>query len=144
MSSFFRFKSAKLGIALVLWVSAIVGFSPASGQEADEKGLELYKTKIKSILVDNCYECHSTKEDRYESGLDVQFRRTLLDGGDRGAAIEPGDPEDSLLMAAIGYEEEDLEMPPERKLDADDIKLIAEWIRRGAPMPEELAAEKDE
>jgi hypothetical protein len=141
MSFVFRYQPHARRLAVASLLIACVAFEPATGQDTDEKGLELYKSKIKKILVDNCYECHSTKEDRYESGLDVQFRRTLLDGGDRGAAIEPGDPEDSLLMTAIGYEEEDLEMPPEGKLDADEIKLIAEWIRLGAPMPVEASSD---
>lgn len=129
-------------LSLCICASVMLGLSTEGlarerVDDEEKEGLELYKSKILELLTDNCFECHSTKEDRFESGLDLQFRRTILEGGDRGPAIEPGEPEDSLLILAIKYEEEDLEMPPDGRLSDEEIAEFIKWIRLGAPVPDD-------
>lgn len=102
-------------------------------RQDEDKGLLLYTKKIKPLLIDNCYKCHSYKQDRFENGLSVEKRDDLINGGDRGEAIKPGEPDESLLIDALNYERDDLQMPPDGKLDEEDIEAIKEWIRLGAP-----------
>ena len=65
----------------------------------DESGDEFFETRIRPLLVAQCYECHS--EDSAESGLRVDSRAALLTGGERGPAIVPGKPDESLLISAV-------------------------------------------
>jgi Planctomycete cytochrome C len=51
----------------------------------------------------------------------------------RGPAIVPGRPEESVLIEALRHEGE-LQMPPGPKLPRREIRVLTEWIRRGAPM----------
>ena len=61
-------------------------------------------------------------------------------GGDSGPVIVPGSPERSLLLAAVSYSSEDLQMPPSGKLAADKIAALEKWVRMGAPWPNEAAS----
>lgn len=137
---------ASLLLALFVFACGIYGFAKPSlpatttqaRQQDEKRGLELYTKKIKPLLMDKCYKCHSYKHDRFENGLSVEKREDLINGGDRGAAIEPGEPEESLLIDALNYERDDLQMPPDGKLDDKDIDAIKEWIRLGAPFPKSV------
>ena len=60
--------------------------------------LDFFESKIRPILVDNCYKCHSATADKIKGGLLLDTRDALLQGGDSGKAIVPGDPEASLLL----------------------------------------------
>src|SRR5581483_3836746 len=60
---------------------------------------------------------------------------SLLKGGATGPAIVPGHPEKSLLIKAIGYKDEELRMPPSKRLSAEQVALLTEWIKMGAPWP---------
>lgn len=105
-----------------------------SGEVSDED-VEFFEKKIRPVLSQNCFECHG--DEKQKGGLRSDSRAALLAGGDLGAAIVPGDPVASLLIKAVRYEEEDLEMPPKKKLPEAQIADLAEWIRRGAPWPGE-------
>lgn len=104
---------------------------------SEEEAIKLYKTKVFPLLKEYCFECHSSQDDTYESGLSVETRKDLIRGGDRGAAIEPGEPEESRLVEALSYEAEDLQMPPSGKLSDEQIKVVRDWIKAGAPVPKE-------
>ncbi len=99
----------------------------------DPKGIEFFERKIRPVLVKNCYSCHSGSAKKVEAGLVLDTRAGLLQGGQSGPAIMPGDDNDSLLMEAIRYE--GLEMPPTGKLPDEVIADFATWIRLGAPDP---------
>jgi hypothetical protein len=58
-----------------------------------------------------------------------------MQGGDSGPAVVPGQPDKSLLIRAVRYQDEHFEMPPTGKLPAAEIALLEEWVRRGAPFP---------
>lgn len=64
----------------------------------------------------------------------------LLKGGGRGPAVVPGDPDRSLLIKAVGYQDRALQMPPRGRLPAAQTALLTEWIRKGAPWPIEKSA----
>ncbi|HZV34240.1 MAG TPA: PSD1 and planctomycete cytochrome C domain-containing protein [Verrucomicrobiae bacterium] len=87
-------------------------------------------------MVENCYKCHSHEAPKLKGGLSVEFRDTLLKGGDTGPAVVPGDPEKSLLIKAIRYGDPDLQMPPKnKKLSDDQIQTLTTWVKMGAPYP---------
>lgn len=99
----------------------------------DAEGVEFFERKIRPILVEHCYACHSAEAKEVKGGLRLDTRAGLLQGGDSGPAIVPGKPGTSLLLSALRYEE--LEMPPQGKLPEVVIADFAAWIARGAPAP---------
>jgi len=103
--------------------------------EATAAGEAFFEKKIRPLLVKRCYECHSAKSKKLKGGLRVDSHAALLSGGDSGPAVAPNKPQDSLLIVAVNYQEEDLQMPPKGKLPEAEIALLTEWVRRGAPFP---------
>jgi hypothetical protein len=114
----------------------------ASAEESkDAEGLEFFEKKIRPVLVERCYECHSSSAKTLEGSLSVESRAGLLKGGDQGPAVVPGDLDQSLLIRALRYTDKDLQMPPKEALSADVIADFEAWVKRGAPDPrEEVAA----
>ena len=103
--------------------------------------LTFFETKIRPVLVDNCYKCHSKQADKVRGGFLLDTREAILHGGNTGPAIVPGKPDESLLIQAIRYKDEDLQMPPKgEKLTDQQIADLTEWVRRGAPDPRTLVA----
>ncbi len=103
---------------------------------ADSPGVEFFESKIRPILVDDCYKCHSAQSEKVKGGLLLDTRDGLLKGGDTGPAIVPGDAEKSLLIKAVRYTDDKLQMPPkEKKLSPEKIAALEEWVKMGAPDP---------
>ncbi len=94
---------------------------------------DFFERKIRPVLVKHCYECHSEKADVVQGDLRLDHRQAMMRGGDSGAAIVPGKPAESLLVAALRYE--GLEMPPAGKLDDRVVADFEQWIRAGAKDP---------
>jgi hypothetical protein len=100
--------------------------------------LQFFETKIRPVLTEQCYKCHSHQADRVKGKLMLDSRDGLLLGGSTGPAVVPGKPDDSLLIQAIRWTDADLKMPPEdhgKKLTDQQIADLEEWVRRGAPDP---------
>ncbi|MCH2060202.1 MAG: PSD1 and planctomycete cytochrome C domain-containing protein [Verrucomicrobiales bacterium] len=96
--------------------------------------LKFFESKIRPVLVESCYQCHSTDE-KIRGGLNLDTREGIRHGGDSGPAVTPGDLKNSLLWTAINWAESDYEMPPKRKLPASVIADFRQWIEMGAPDP---------
>jgi hypothetical protein len=96
--------------------------------------LEFFEKKIRPVLAEKCYGCHNSKMKTPLGGLRLDSRDGLLHGGDSGAAIVPGDAENSRLLRALSYKHE-LRMPPSGKLPDDVIADFAAWVKDGAPDP---------
>lgn len=132
-------------ITLFQPVFAVEATKPA---EPSREGIQFFESKIRPVLVNECYECHSLdakKNNKLEGELLLDSGPAMLKGGDTGATIVPGDPKQSLLMAAIRHES--FEMPPKNKLSDQVISDFEKWIQMGAPDPRdgkvpELKAEK--
>ncbi len=100
--------------------------------------LEFFEGKVRPILADNCYQCHSVEKNKTKGGLTLDTRDGVLKGGDSGAVIKPGDPEASLLVKAIRYVDPEMSMPPKNgggKLSDKDVATLTEWVKMGAPDP---------
>ena len=94
---------------------------------------KFFEEKIRPVLVASCLECHGPK--KQESGLRLDSRKALIDGGDSGErAVVPGEPGRSLLVKAINHRGE-VHMPPDSKLTDDQIAGLTEWIKQGVPWP---------
>src|SRR5579885_2020833 len=97
----------------------------------DAEGLQFFEQKIRPVLVEQCYECHSAGSKNLKGGLYLDSRDGLLKGGDSGPSIEPGKAANSLLLQALKYD--GLEMPPKGRLPAEVIANFEKWISMGAP-----------
>jgi hypothetical protein len=109
--------------------------------ESDDAGIAFFETKIRPVLVERCYECHSADAE----GADKLAGKLLLDtregarrGGETGPAVVPEQIGESLLISAIRHE--DFKMPPTGKLPPEVIADFTKWIEMGAPDPREGAA----
>ena len=114
-------------------------FRPALAGETAKptpEQLQFFETKVRPILVANCQKCHSGKEPKGDLSLDS--RGGLLAGGESGDVVVPGQPQKSLLVEAINRTS--IEMPPDKKLADADIATLTEWVKLGAPWPEEPGA----
>jgi hypothetical protein len=117
---------------------AIVTLSLAASTAAfAEEDIAFFENKIRPVLAEKCYSCHSAKADKLKAGLQVDHREHLLGGGDTGPALVPGKPDDSLLIETIRYGNPDMQMPPKGKLPAAVIADFEKWIALGAPWPDE-------
>ena len=122
------------GACLIAW--------PAVADEEDAGKLAFFENRIRPVLVEHCYSCHSANAEVVKGGLLLDTRQGLLVGGDSGAALVPGKAEESLLLDAMRHD--GLEMPPDRKLPDDVIADFSAWIRDGAidPRDGEVATAK--
>jgi hypothetical protein len=109
------------------WVRAAE--EPAATPDAD-----YFKQHVQPLLVRHCLKCHG--DEKQESGLRLDSWEGISAGGDSGPAVVPGEPQQSLLLTAIRYVEDDLQMPPDRKLPDDQIAMVRKWIEAGAPHPD--------
>jgi hypothetical protein len=115
------------GIAVMLCSSSGV----ATAADATSKELEtLFESRVRPLLVAKCQGCHGDKV--AEAGLRLDSRRSLLAGGDDGPVVVPGDAAKSRLVAAVRHVDE-LAMPPDEKLSADEIATLENWVTAGAP-----------
>ncbi len=116
-------------LAIIAFVSAYLPAAPLKPED-----IEFFESKIRPVLVAECYECHDAKKQKGDLRLD--YRDGLLKGGEEGAAIVPGDAKKSILIQSMDYSHETLQMPKKRpKLDAKIVADFVQWINRGAPDP---------
>lgn len=119
---------------------AIVLIAIAGTLEAEEPKkpsnaeIAFFESKIRPLLANHCVDCHG--EDTQESSLRLDTYEGLVEGGSSGPAVVPNDLQASLLITAVNYDNEHLRMPPDEKLSAGDIRLLKEWIEKGAPHPD--------
>jgi hypothetical protein len=116
--------------ALILLNCAVWG---ADANEAD--GVAFFESKIRPLLAERCYECHSSRSKKVKGGLLLDTREGLLKGGVDGSVIVPGDPDKSMLIESVRYQNEDLQMPPKEKLSDGQIADLVAWVKMGAPDP---------
>jgi uncharacterized membrane protein len=105
----------------------------ASDQPTMDRRVTHFREQVRPILVNNCLRCHNPKRARQSGNLELMTITGLLRGGMSGAAVVPGKPEESLLLAAVRWSDPDLHMPlGEDKLSDDQIAALHRWIADGA------------
>jgi hypothetical protein len=131
--------STRVPLAFAAAVVATTISSAARAQSTDAQGVSFFETNVRPLLVQHCYECHAAGSKKIRGNLRLDSKPGWMKGGDSGPVIEPGNPEESLLIAAVKYDDPNLKMPPKGKLPAEAIATLSEWIKRGAPDPREKA-----
>ncbi|MBY0457641.1 MAG: DUF1549 domain-containing protein, partial [Gemmataceae bacterium] len=138
---------ARLGIVSAVFAVVLgIGSREAAGQPAKGTGfadkptadqLTFFEKKIRPVLVEQCYQCHSAEAGKVKGGLALDTRDGFRKGGDSGPAIAPGAPARSVLMAALNHKTKELAMPPKGKLPDAVIADFEAWVKMGAPDPRE-------
>jgi hypothetical protein len=111
---------------------------PAAGAD----GVEFFEAKVRPVLIENCYGCHSAEADKkgkLKGGLLVDTRDGLRKGGDGGPAVVPGKPDEGTLLKALRYAG-DVQMPPKGKLPDSVIADVEKWVKAGAEDPRTAGA----
>src|ERR1700678_1992495 len=96
--------------AFILSGALFAGTAFAADLTPEQKAF--FDNKIKPLLTDKCYKCHSAEAGKNKGGLLLDSHEASLKGGDTGPAVTPGDVSKSLLITAISYKDKDLQMPP--------------------------------
>lgn len=123
----------RFALSFVLLMLVAFGMSPLRAAEPDALRLDFFEKKIRPVLVEHCYECHSADAKTLKGGLRLDTREGVLRGGETGAAVVAGKPNEGLLLKALRYE--DFEMPPSGRLPDKVIADFKKWIELGAPDP---------
>ncbi len=122
-------------VLLVLLAGALANAAaPEQQSQFTAEQIEFFESKIRPLLVAHCFDCHSTDAEEVEAGLYVDSRAGMIKGGESGPAVLAGNPNESLLIAAVNYEAS--EMPPDRKLKPHQIDALTRWVEMGAPWPQ--------
>lgn len=121
------FAFGRLTLLLVVIPQSAGAKSPAPEE------IDFFERRIRPVLVDKCYECHSASSKVLQGGLRLDTAVATLAGGDTGPAVIPGNPEESPLIQALRYES--YEMPPTGQLPDDVINDFVHWVSIGAPDP---------
>ena len=131
------------------WTAALLmgfcaGILQAGAVDDVSEGEMLFALDVKPILANKCFSCHGDDPEEIEGGLDMTTREELLKGGESfDDVLIPGDAEFSFMMEAIRWEDPDYEMPPKEndRLTEEQIWSIRDWIREGAPWPDDERVE---
>jgi hypothetical protein len=125
-------------LAAVLMPAAL-----ARGQEVpkenptDPAKIEFFEKKIRPVMVERCYSCHSDKAKKLKGKFRLDSREALLKGGEEyeGKVIDMKKPEDSVLLKMIKRVDEDHAMPPKEKdkLTDEQVKDFETWVKMGVP-----------
>ncbi len=119
------------------WTALLLGIARGTTAPApapDAAGLEFFEKRIRPLLAEHCYECHSAGQ-KTKGGLRLDTRDGWSHGGDSGPAILPGKLDESPLIKAVRYRDKDFRMPPKRKLSDEQIAAFEKWVELGAPDP---------
>jgi len=125
-------------VAGILVLSLAITLAPAADRDAE--GIAFFEKQVRPLLVEHCYRCHSADAKSLKGGLRLDTRAGVRAGGESGPALVPGDPERSRLIQAVRRANPDQAMPPKTTLDAGQVAVLVEWVRRGAPDPREGTA----
>ena len=110
----------------------VLGATTAPGAGAVAAPEDFFELRIRPLLVEKCYSCHS---ETASSGLKVNSRQALIQGGTLGPAVVPGKPAESLLIQAVDHTHSRLRMPLGEKLRPQQIADLVRWVEMGAPWP---------
>ena len=105
-------------------------------EEAGRDPINFFEEKIRPVLAERCYQCHSAEAARRGTlmgKLQLDTREGVQRGGSRGSVVVEGRPDQSMLIEALGYTNPKLQMPPAGKLPDEVIADFVQWVALGAP-----------
>ena len=111
--------------------------TPAIGADMTAEQRSFFESKIRPVLVKQCYECHSADAKKLGGKLLLDAPSEMIAGGESGPSLIPGNPDESLIIQALRYD--GLEMPPKKPLPESVIADFVTWVKLGAPDPREDA-----
>src|SRR5260370_6270809 len=120
-------RSIRRNLLLFLLMAIPIVVLNARAQESVSPAEASFQDRLRPIVFKNCQGCHTFGG--HAGGLRLDSFDSLLKGGDRGPVIVPADPQASLLLTVVRREDPQLQMPPSKKLQDDDIALIEQWIK---------------
>src|SRR5476649_1842715 len=123
---------------LLTMVCLAANHSRAQDASLTPSQVEFFESKIRPILADKCYKCHSAQAEKVKGGLLLDTREGIRQGGDTGHAVVPGNLKESLIVGALHWNDKETRMPPEKeggKLPDNVIADFEKWIAMGAPDP---------
>ncbi len=126
---------------LVLFLAALCAVgSPIEKKvmmaKATPDQVSFFESKVRPLLAESCFSCHGGDPKKEpKAGLDMTTLEGLLIGGDSGPALIPRDLDNSLMIEAVRYRNEDMAMPPKKSLPPGKVGILEEWVRSGAPWP---------
>ena len=118
-----------LPLSLFAFIWAGESFAQTRADQED-----FFESRIRPVLAKACFECHAGG--KRSQGLRVDSRWALLEGGDSGPAIVPGQPDASLLVQSISRSHGKLSTPPHKPLGKQEVADFRRWIQEGAVWPE--------
>ncbi|MGI9472364.1 MAG: c-type cytochrome domain-containing protein, partial [Rubripirellula sp.] len=101
-----RFVPAPFRLLTAALLAVVIGLGPLHADDSAEE-LRFFEQKIRPLLVEHCYECHSEEAGEQQGGLLLDRQSGWMEGGETNKAVIPGEPEASLLVAAIRYDSDD-------------------------------------
>jgi hypothetical protein len=110
---------------------------PVDGPSPDQ--IQAFEKQVRPILAERCYSCHSSEAKKIRGDLRLDSRAAMLQGGGLGPAVIPGEPDQSPLIQAIGYDDPLLRMPPDGRLSSGEVETLRAWVEAGAPWPQDEA-----
>jgi hypothetical protein len=119
-----------LAVGIVAVACAWRAITAAGAEPPDQPAPVDFRRSILPILEAKCNQCHGAR--RRGGKLDMRTREAMLKGGNTGPALEPGNPDKSLLIELIHFNE----MPPKKsapRVTAAELQLLKDWIKAGAP-----------
>ncbi len=125
-----------------LLVGMIAAATPVFAANPTKEQLDFFEQKVRPLLANNCYSCHSIQEGKSKGGFTLDTASATLKGGDTGPGVVPGDPAKSLIYVAMTYKDKDMQMPPSSKggqMKPEELAIIEQWIKMGAPDPRKEA-----
>src|SRR5205823_14132489 len=133
-------RSVFMGVTLAVLLSPVLAGAGAVRARKEQpaltrEGIEFFEKKIRPVLTEKCYKCHSAGAEKIKGGLLLDSRSGWMKGGESGPVIVPGDPEKSRLIHAVRYTDNSLQMPPKEILRPSQIADLATWVSMGAPDP---------
>lgn len=120
-------------LVLCCLFAGLVLASDDAPKAATPDQVAFYEKEVKPVLTAHCLKCHGAEE-KIKGGLNLTSRAEVLKGGDTGPAFDEKNPKESILLKAIHFKDEHLQMPPKGKLPDADVAKIEKWVMTGLAM----------
>jgi hypothetical protein len=124
--------------ALAVFACAVPAL--AADPKPAPEAVDFFEKKVRPVLAVECYSCHGPK--KQSASLRLDRKTDFLKGGENGPVVVPGEPDKSPMIQAV-RQAGDLKMPPKKKLSAEAVEALAQWVKMGAPYPENAVATAD-
>lgn len=124
--------------ALIAALALLPDVAPIAQAGEPEDSERYFSEQVMPILAEHCLDCHSHASGESGGGLMLDSLAAMTIGGSRGRAVVASQPDQSLLLTAVGYADTDLQMPPEYQLPENQVSILRQWIASGAEVPQAM------